>query len=168
MKQHHSVIFLAALLTVLALSAAPAQAQGQSGSTQTFQFDGGGIFNHPCGTELVECTGTSGVTVRNGENANGIVFFNILFRDQGIECVGLDSGNVYRSAFAQHITERNINPFPDSCLDSGCTATLTVTWHLISQGSAANLRSRSLAQFTFTGQGEPINVNFTETTLSCD
>ena len=156
------------LLCSLFLMAPPALAQGQSGSTQHFIFDGGGIFNHPCDVELVECTGRSGVTFRNGENANGTVFFNLMFRDMGIKCVGLDSGTRYNSAYAQAISERNINPYPDSCLESGCTATLSITWHLISQGSAPNFKSHSLAQFTYTGQGEPVLVNFTETTLSCD
>jgi hypothetical protein len=156
------------LLSTLFLLAAPGLAQGSSGRAQHFNFDGGGIFSHPCGVELVECVGTTGVTVRNGTDANGIPFFHIHFQDHGIRCVGLDSGLVYRSAFTQSVIERNIGPFPDSCLESGCTATLTASWNLVSQGPAPNLKSHSLAQFTFTGQGEPILVNFTETTLSCD
>jgi hypothetical protein len=168
MKMIRTLVFALCSLAALCLLATPVAAQGQSGSTQQFIFDGSGVFNHPCGTELVECTGNTGIVIRNGENANGTRFFNIIFQDHGIECVGLESGNVYRSAFTQHITERNIDPFPDSCFESGCTATLTATWHLISQGPAANLKSQSLAQFTFSGQGVPILVNFTETTLSCE
>jgi hypothetical protein len=78
-------------------------------------------------------------------------------------CIGLDSGTVYRSAYAETLHRNDLVP---PCSD-GCTSAYLFTWNLVSQGNADNLKVRGEAHIVFNANGEPILLSFLDLHLSC-
>ncbi len=169
MKHLRPTLLFACVLCTLFLVASPGLAQDQPGGT-IFRgiFDGGGTFGHPCGTELLQCSGRTGVIIHSLEDRNGIAHFTSHFQDMDMVCTGLTTGVTYKSVFTETIHRNNIVGGFDACEVSGCTSSLSINWHMISRGPSPNLKSRTAAHITFNAQGEPIIVEFAETELSCD
>ena len=169
MKILRPALLTSCLLCTLFLLASPGLAQGQSdGVLFRGIFDGGGVFGHPCRTELLQCSGRSGVIIHSIEDHNGVAHFTSHFQDMDLVCIGLSTGVTYKSVFTETVHRNNIVGGFDACVISGCTSSLSISWHMISRGSSPNLKSRTSAHITFNGQGEPIIVEFAETELSCD
>lgn len=151
-------VMVSGLMLILAPSAADAQAIT---FTDNFKFDNNGtLFVHNCG-EPVVCTGFTHVVIHGTTNKKRTLL-KIHENDQGVDCVGQDSGLSYNSTYAFNQTTHN---FPGGCAE-GCNATQAGHWDLQAPGPGNDLRIHVVFHITFNNNGV-ITADFGRVNLSC-
>lgn len=151
------IVIAIAVCAVLAFAPATAEAQATV-IKQNFSFDASGIYGHACGIELVDCTGSTLINTTLVINNNRLNFSHHA-NDQGLSCVGLDTGLVYRSTYAANGTDNYSSPAA-TCAE-GCTFPHSAHWDLQAPGPNNDMRIRVRSQFTVNANGDVTASNGT-------
>ena len=143
----------------------PAPTIAEAGATtyhENIFFENGGIISHPCGSEAVECTGTTHHNLHFVSNNNG-GHFSHHDNDQGVTCVGQDTGRTYRSTYA---TNDTYNFGPNECVEEACNATFAGHWDLQAPGPGNDMRIHVVEHFAFNGNGV-LTSDFSRVNITC-